>query len=161
MANTYTQIHIQVVFAVQNRASLISENWKPDLFKYMTGIIQEHGHKVLQINGMYDHVHILIGMRPTHALSDLMKAVKQSSSTWINNQKLTSSKFNWQAGYGAFSYSKNDVPTVINYIKNQEIRHKKISFKEEYIALLREFDVDFKNQYIFEAIDKTSDLTTV
>lgn len=117
MPNTYTQIHIQTVFAVQNRQSLISKEWKDELYKYITGIIQHYDHKVLQINGMPDHVHILFGMRPTQSISDLMKQVKQDSSKWINDRRLTPGRFSWQAGYGAFSYSKQQLPNVIDYIK--------------------------------------------
>ena len=115
MANTYTQIHIQAVFAVQSRNCLIRKAWKDELYKYITGIIQNYEHKVLQINGMSDHVHVLIGFRPTQALSDLMKQVKQDSSAWINNKGFLNNKFSWQAGYGAFSYSKSDVPSVKLY----------------------------------------------
>ncbi len=116
MANTYTQIHIQAVFAVQNRESLINSQWKDELYKYMTGIIQNYEHKVLQINGMPDHIHILFGMRPTQALSELMKQVKQDSSKWLNEKYFHNSKFSWQAGYGAFSYSRSDAKNVIKYL---------------------------------------------
>ena len=132
MANTYTQIHIQAVFAVQNRQSLIQLKFKEELYKYITGIIQIHEHKVLQINGMPDHVHILFGMRPTQALSELMKQIKQDSSKWINNKGLLPGKFSWQAGYGAFSYSKSQIPDVVKYIQNQERHHQKLTFQEEY-----------------------------
>lgn len=113
MANTYTQIHIQTVFAVQGRANLITTAWKDELYRYITGIIQNHGHKLLQINGMPDHLHILFGMRPTQALSVLMQQVKQDSSAWINQKGFVRGRFSWQEGYGAFSYSKRDVPDVI------------------------------------------------
>jgi len=156
MANTYTQIHIQVVFAVQNRQAQIKDGWKVELYKYITGIIQNNGHKLLQINGMPDHLHILIGLRPTQALSDLMKQVKQDSSLWINKKGFTKFKFAWQEGYGAFSYAKSEVPRVINYLQNQEQHHKKTTFMEEYIDLLTEFDIDFNNQYIVNDITFTS-----
>ncbi|MEO6347593.1 MAG: IS200/IS605 family transposase [Aquaticitalea sp.] len=152
MTNTYTEMHIQVVFAVQNRQSLISATWKDELYKYMTGIIQNHDHKVLQINGMPDHIHILIGMRPTQSLSDLMKQVKQDSSKWINQKGFVNGKFTWQAGYGAFSYSKNDVPKVINYIKNQEEHHKSKTINEEYLEMLQDFEIDFDERYLFHPI---------
>ena len=128
MANTYTQIHIQAVFAVQNRACVIRKAWKEDLYKYMTGIIQNHGHKVLAINGMPDHVHILFGMRPTQSLSELMQDVKGDSSKWINQNRLVKGKFSWQEGYGAFSYSKSHVDRVIKYILNQEKHHIRKTF---------------------------------
>ncbi len=153
MANTYTQIHIQVVFAVQNRESLIQKNWKDELYKYITAIIQNYNHKVLQINGMPDHIHILIGMRPNQSLSDLMKLVKQDSSKWINNKGFINGKFSWQSGYGAFSYSKVQLPRVIKYIQNQEEHHKTRSFREEYLALLRTHDVDYEEHYIFKQIE--------
>ena len=153
MANTYTQIHIQTVFAVQNRESLISNQWKIDLYKYISGIIQNHDHKVLQINGMSDHIHILFGMRPTQSLSDLMKQVKQDSSKWINQNTIVKGKFSWQAGYGAFSYSKNDLTKVINYIKNQEDHHKLKTFHEEYLELLKEFEINFEDRFLFHPIE--------
>jgi REP element-mobilizing transposase RayT len=150
MANTYTQLHIQVVFVVQNRQSLISKTWKAELFKYITGIIQNHGHKVLQINGMPDHVHVLIGMRPTQSLADLMQIVKQDSSKWINKKDFVLGRFSWQAGYGAFSYSNSEVPRVIDYIKNQEEHHKAFSFDDEYKNILTEFKIDYNEAYRFK-----------
>lgn len=152
MANTCTQIHIQAVFAVQDRQSLIKNVWKDELFKYITGIIQNHNHKVLQINGMPDHIHILFGMRPSQSLSDLMKQIKQDSSKWINNKKFVNGKFSWQSGYGAFSYSKSDIPKVVNYIKNQELHHKSKTFQEEYLQLLKELDMDFDERYILKSV---------
>lgn len=152
MANTYTQIHIQTVFAVQNRQSLIRDEWKGELYRYITGIIQNHGHKVLQINGVSDHIHILFGMRPTQSLSDLMKQVKQDSSSWINNKGFIKGKFSWQSGYGAFSYSKDQLPAVIRYIQNQEEHHKKVSFADEYVKLLNDFEIDYNEAYTFKAI---------
>jgi len=153
MANTYTQIHIQTVFANQNRQSLISNEWKDDLYKYITAIIQNNEHKLLQINGMPDHVHILFGLRPVHSISDLMKQVKQESSKWINQNRLARGKFSWQEGYGAFSYSKDQLPRVITYIQNQQEHHKKRTFREEYIALLEAHGVDYDERYIFKSID--------
>lgn len=153
MANTYTQVHIQAVFAVQNRQSLIHKDWEDELYKYITGLIQHYDHKVLQINGMPDHVHILFGMRPTQSLSDLMKQVKQDSSKWINNKGFMNTKFSWQAEYGAFSYAKSDLPNVINYIKNQEVNHKTKTFTEEYMQLLKDFNIDFEEHYIFKQIE--------
>lgn len=152
MANTYTQIHIQVVFAVHNRQSLIRKEWKVDLYKYMAGIIKNYDHKVLQINGMPDHVHIFFGMRPTQSLSDLMKEVKQHSSKWINDKRLTKGKFSWQAGFGAFSYSLDQVPRVIRYIENQEEHHKHRSFQQEYTDLLDKFNIDYNEAYLFKPV---------
>ena len=150
MPNTYTQIHIQAVFAVQNRKSLIQKEWKDDLYKYITGILQNHNHKMLQINGMPHHLHLFFGMRPTQSLSDLMKIVKRDSSKWINEKGLVKTKFSWQAGFGAFSYSKSHVPRVIKYIQNQEEHHKTKTFTEEYVELLKTFEVDYDERYIFK-----------
>jgi REP element-mobilizing transposase RayT len=152
MANTYTQIHIQTVFAVQNRQSLIGDEWKEDLYKYMTSIIQNNNHKLLQINGMPDHVHILFGLRPVQAISNLMKQVKQDSSKWINQNRLARGKFSWQEGYGAFSYSKSQLPRVVKYIQNQQEHHKTKSFREEYLGLLKTHEVDYDERYIFKPI---------
>jgi len=152
MANTYTQIHIQTVFAVQDRANLITTAWKDELYRYITGIIQNHGHKLLQINGMPDHLHILFGMRPTQALSALMQQVKQESSAWINQKGFVRGRFSWQEGYDAFSYSKRDVPNVIEYIKNQEEHHRERTFYEEYVRFLREFEVEHDERYIFKPV---------
>ena len=153
MPNTYTQIHIQVVFAVQNRVSIIRKSWKDELYKYITGIIQNYGHKVLAINGMPDHLHILIGMRPTQSLSDLMQDIKGDSSKWINQKSFVNGKFSWQEGYGAFSYSKSHVDAVIKYIKNQEQHHKKKTFIEEYHEFLDKFEVEFDERYIFKPVE--------
>jgi putative transposase len=150
MANTYTQIHLQLVFAVQYRASLIHESWKSELYKYMTGIVQNHKHKLIIVNGMPDHVHMLIGMRPTQSLSELMQDIKGSSSTWINERRLTQGRFQWQEGYGAFSYSKKELHVIIDYIKNQEEHHHKKTFLEEYRNLLEEFEVAHDEKYIFK-----------
>ncbi|WP_225034654.1 IS200/IS605 family transposase [Winogradskyella sp. SM1960] len=152
MPNTYTQIHIQTVFAVQNRQSLIRGRWRAELYKYITGIIQNNNHKVLQINGMADHIHILFGMRPTQSLSELMKQVKQDSSKWINNKGLVNGRFSWQSGYGAFSYSKSEIPVIINYIKNQEEHHKQVAFQDEYLKLLQDFDVKYDERYILKPV---------
>ena len=141
MANTYTQIHIQVVFNFKNLDCIIQETWKYELYKYISGIIQNHNHKVLAINGMPDHVHILIGMRPTQSLSDLMQDVKGNSSKWINQKRFTKGKFSWQEGYGAFSYAKSQKEQVVNYILNQELHHKKKTFKEEYTEFLNAFEI--------------------
>ncbi|MGF1635632.1 MAG: IS200/IS605 family transposase [Cyclobacteriaceae bacterium] len=153
MANTYTQIHIQAVFAVQNRKCVIKKTWKEELFKYMTGIIQNHGHKVLAINGMPDHVHIFFGFRPTQSLSDLLQDIKGDSSKWINEKGFVKGRFSWQGGFGAFSYSKSHVQNVINYVRNQEYHHRKKSFTEEYIEFLEKFEVDYDKRYIFKKVD--------
>ncbi|MCD4792106.1 MAG: IS200/IS605 family transposase [Bacteroidales bacterium] len=152
MANTYTQIHIQTIFAVQNRQCLIQPDWKDELYKYITGIIQNYDHKLLQINGMPDHIHIFFGMRPKQSLSDLMKKVKEDSSGWINKKGFLRNHFSWQAGFGAFSYAKSQVPNVIRYIQNQEKHHKKETFIEEYLNFLKAFEIDYDERYIFKPV---------
>ena len=152
MANTYTQIHIQTVFTVQNRHSLIHESWETDLYKYITAIAQNQGHKVLQINGMPDHIHLFIGLRPKQSLADLMKVVKGDSSKWINQQGFLKTKFSWQEGYGGFSYGKSQVPQVIRYIQNQKEHHKTKTFIEEYKDFLEAFEVNFEDRYIFKSV---------
>ena len=153
MPNTFTQIHLQVVFTVQNRSCVIRREWQEDLYRYVTGILQNHGHKVLAINGMPDHVHILFGMRPIQALSDLMRHVKGDSSKWINEQRFINGRFSWQEGYGAFSYSKSQIPAVIEYISSQEEHHRHRGFVDEYHALLRKFGVEFEAGYTFAAVN--------
>jgi REP element-mobilizing transposase RayT len=152
MANTYTQIHIQVVFTVQNRECVIRNAWKEELYKYIAGIIKNHNHKVLAINGMPDHIHILIGMRPTQSLSELVQDIKGDSSKWINQKGFVQGKFTWQEGYGAFSYSKSHVDAVIEYVKKQEVHHSKKTFIEEYHDFLKKFEIDFDERYIFKPV---------
>ena len=153
MANTYTQIHIHTVFAVQNRLSLIKTDWQDRLYQYIIAIIQNQGHKVLSIGGVSDHIHILFGFRPTQSLSELMQNVKRDSSAWIYKEKLVVGKFSWQEGYGAFSYSKSQIPQVIKYIENQEIHHKKRTFVEEYRKILDDFGLEYDERYIFKTIE--------
>ncbi|MEO8149894.1 MAG: IS200/IS605 family transposase [Bacteroidia bacterium] len=153
MANTYTQIHIQAIFAVQNRESIIGKQWQDELYKYITGIIQNYKHKLLAINGMPDHVHVFFGMRPDQSLSVLMQQVKGDSSKWINEKKLIPGKFSWQEGYGAFSYSKSQVPQVIKYIQRQEEHHRKKTFIEEYIQFLNAFEIEYDERYIFKPVE--------
>ena len=153
MANTYTQIHIQAVFAVQNRECIIQKSWKEELYKYIAGIVQNNNHKLLCINGMPDHIHILFGLRPSQSISELMQDIKGSSSKWINEKHLVHSKFSWQEGYGAFSYSNSDVPAIIQYILNQTDHHKRKTFTEEYHEMLKAFDVDFNERFIFKPVN--------
>jgi putative transposase len=149
MANTYTQIHIQFVFAVKYRDGLILPSFQKELYQYISGIIKHHNHKLVAINGMPDHVHIFIGMRPTQSISDLMQDIKGSSSKWINEKQFLKVKFEWQEGYGAFSYSKSHVDAVIKYIEKQEEQHSSKPFREEYLDFLKLFEVDFDERYIF------------
>ncbi|MDX9881838.1 MAG: IS200/IS605 family transposase [Prolixibacteraceae bacterium] len=152
MANTFTQIHIHAVFAVQNRLSLINKSWQERLYKYIIAIMQKHGHKVLSIGGMPDHVHILFGFRPTQALSALIQEVKRDSSEWINKEKLAMGKFSWQEGYGAFSYSKSHISRVANYIEKQDDHHKKKTFLEEYKKILTDMGLEYDEKYIFNQL---------
>jgi REP element-mobilizing transposase RayT len=153
MANTYTQIHIHAVFSVQNRISLINQTWRDRLHQYIASIIQNHGHKVLSIGGMPDHIHVLFGFRPTQSLSDLMQNMKRNSSEWINQEKFVHGRFSWQEGYGAFSYSKSQIPQVANYIERQEEHHKKRTFLEEYRKILTDFGLDYDERYIFKPLE--------
>lgn len=152
MANTYTQIHVQFVFVVKYRAGLMQPVWKDDLYKYITGIVQNNQHKLIAVNGVEDHVHLLVGIRPAQSISDLMQDVKGGSSKWINDNKLVQGRFEWQEGYGAFSYSKSQLPTVIRYIQNQEVHHQKKTFQEEYLEFLREFDIEYDERYVFKEL---------
>ncbi|KQO32649.1 transposase [Flavobacterium sp. Leaf82] len=152
MANTYTQIHIHFVFAVKFRQAMIHNDWKDQLYKYIAGIVNNNNHKLLAINGMPDHIHILIGIRPAQSISDLLKNIKQDSSKWINKNKFLPNHFEWQEGYGAFSYSKSQLAAVINYINNQELHHKKKTFREEYIDFLEKFEVDYDKKFIFKEL---------
>lgn len=152
MANTYTQIYIQIVIVVKGRHCLIPDLKKETLYKYITGIIQNKKHKLISINGISNHIHVLIGLNPSESLSDLVKEVKRCSTNFINEQKWLRVKFNWQEGFGAFSYSRSQLDRVIDYIRNQELHHKRKSFREEYIEMLKKFDVAYDEKYIFEDV---------
>lgn len=152
MANTYTQIHVQFIFAVKYRNGLIQPTFKAELYQYISGILKPHNHKLLAINGMSDHIHIFIGMRPTQSISDLMQDIKGNSSKWINEKSFLKVRFEWQEGYGAFSYSKSHVNNVIDYIKNQEEHHKKESFIAEYLKFLKVFEIEYDERYIFKEL---------
>jgi putative transposase len=149
MPNTYTQIHIQCVFAVKFRAALITPSWEDRLYRYITGIVQKQGHKMLAINGIPDHIHLFFGMRPDQSIADLVREIKGDSSEWVNNERLAPGYFRWQDGYGAFSYRKKDIPVVCRYIERQKEHHAKVGFIDEYKLLLQEFDVEYDNKYLF------------
>jgi REP element-mobilizing transposase RayT len=153
MADTFTQIYIQVVFAVKNRDALIQSSWEEELYKYISGIAQNKGQKMLAINGTNNHIHFFIGMRPSCCLSDLVREIKKSSNTFIKEKQFTRFKFQWQEGFGAFSYSHSQLTDVIQYINNQKEHHKKRTFKEEYLAFLKAFELEFKNEYLFKWIE--------
>lgn len=152
MANTFSQIYIQTVFAVSSRLSLIKPAFKEDLYKYMTGIVRNQGQKLIAINGMPDHVHILVGLRPAMALADLVQEIKVDSTNFINRNKWVHGRFSWQEGYGAFSYGHSQLNTIIRYIQNQEKHHARRTFQDEYLTLLRKFDIAFEEKYVFKFI---------
>lgn len=153
MAATFSQIYIQLVFAVKGRENLISISWEEELYKYISGIIKNKEQKLLAINGMPDHIHILIGMKPNCCLSDLVREIKKHSNGFINERKFTSNKFKWQEGYGAFSYSQSSLTNVITYINKQKEHHNKQTFKEEYKQFLTKFQVDYHDDFLFEWIN--------
>ncbi len=153
MAGTFSQIYIQIVFAVKGRDSLISDSWEEELFKYITGIVTNKGQKLLAINGMPDHIHLLVGIKPSCSSSDLVREIKKSTNEWINAKAFTKSKFQWQEGFGAFSYSHSGLSNVIAYIQNQKEHHRKKSFREEYKEFLSHFQIDHKDEYLFEWIE--------
>ncbi len=151
--STYTQIYIQTVFAVKHRGSLIDNSWEERLYQYITGIVQNKGQKMLAINGIPNHTHLFIGMKPTCCLSDLLREIKKTSSEFIKENKFTKEKFNWPDGFGAFSYSHPQIDFVVKYILNQKEHHKKKSFKEEYVEFLYKFNITYDNKYLFDWID--------
>jgi len=150
MANTYSQIYIHIVFGVKGRENLISPKWEEELYKYITGIIQRKDQFLLAINGMPDHVHIFLSIKPSCCISDLAREIKKSTNDFINQRLLDKGKFHWQEGFGAFSYSRWDTDKIIAYILNQKEHHKTTNFKDEYLELLKDFNVDFKNEFLFE-----------
>lgn len=153
MAGTFSQIYIQLVFAVKGRESLIHKEWEERLYQYITGIIRAKEQKLIAINGMPDHIHIFIGIKPSCCLSDLVREIKKSSNEFIQVNKLSKFKFSWQEGYGAFSYSHSQIDAVAKYILNQKEHHKKTSFKVEYIDFLKKFEIEHDEKYLFNWID--------
>ena len=153
MPDTYTQINIHVVFVVSKRENLLLPHFKPQLCEYLNGILKKRDHYPLAVNGYYDHVHVFFEMHPSQALSDIVRDLKSISSKWINDNKFLPGNFRWQDGYGGFSYSRSQRDGVIKYIMNQEEHHRKVTFREEYLKMLKSFDVEFKEQYLFEFFD--------
>jgi len=149
MSSTFSQIYIQVVFAVKGRQSLIHSSWEEELYKYITGIVNNKKQKLLAINGTNNHIHILIGLKPSCRLSDLVREIKKSSNTFIKEKRFTRYKFEWQEGYGAFSYSHSALDNVIAYINKQKEHHRKRTFKEEYLDFLKKFEIEYKDEYLF------------
>ncbi len=154
MPSSFSKFYIQVIIAVKGRENLIANSWKEELYKYISGIITGKGQKSIIINGMSDHIHLFIGLRPEIAVSNLVRDIKNNSSNFINDRKFVRGKFSWQAGYGAFSYSHTDIDRVYNFVLNQELHHKKTTFKEEYYELLKKFEIEFKEEYLFDWLDE-------
>jgi len=152
MANTYHQVYIHAIFAVKYRKSVIKKEWRPALMGVVGNLINETGCKTIIVNGVEDHVHCFLGLKPVVSISELMKTVKAKSSNYVNDHKLTTQRFEWQEGYGVFSYSQSGIDNVFQYIANQEEHHKKQTFKEEYVALLEKFNVSYDERYIFEEL---------
>ena len=153
MADTYSQIYTHIIFTVRGKENLIPKRHKDELFKYITGIVTRRGQKLIRINGMSDHLHILIGLKPSMRLSDLVRDIKSNSSKFINDGRWVRGKFAWQNGFGAFSYGHSQLDRVIQYIENQERHHKKYAFKEEYLNFLRLFNVSINEKYLFKWIE--------
>jgi putative transposase len=150
MAGTYSQIYIHVVFAVKGRKNLLQKPWREEIFKYMAGIVKGKNQKPIIVNGVSDHVHLFIGLKPSISISDLVRDVKNNTSNFINEQKFTLNKFSWQEGYGAFSYGHSQIDQVYQYILNQEEHHSKKTFKEEYLEFLQKFEIENDGKYLFE-----------
>ena len=150
MAGTFSQIYIQYVFAVKGRENLLQKPWREDVFKYMAGIIKEKNQKSIIVNGVSDHVHVFVGLKPSINISELVRDIKNNSTNFINTQKFLKGKFAWQEGYGAFSYAHYQINNVYQYIANQEEHHKKKTFKEEYLDFLKKFEIEYNEKYLFE-----------
>jgi REP element-mobilizing transposase RayT len=153
MAGTFSQIYIQYVFAVKRRENLLQKPWREEVFKYMSGIITAKNQKSIIVNGVEDHVHIFVGLKPSMCVADLVRDIKNNSSNFINEQKYLKQKFSWQDGYGAFSYAHSQIGNVYRYIENQEEHHKKKTFRMEYLEFLKKFEVPYDEKYLFDWIE--------
>ena len=153
MPGTFSQLYIHIVFAVQGRENLIGKSWKDELHKYIAGIIKAKEQKPIIVNGMPDHIHAFVGLRPSMRISDLTRDIKNNATNFINEKRFVKGKFSWQEGYGSFSYGHSQIESVYNYILNQEEHHKKKTFKEEYLELLKKFNIDFEDRILFEWIE--------
>ena len=153
MAGTFSQIYIQYVFAVKGRENLLQMPWRDEVFRYIAGIIKSKQQKPIIVNGVSDHVHVFVGLKPSMPISDLVRDIKNNSSKFINEQKFVKGKFSWQDGYGAFSYSHSQIENVYQYILNQEEHHRKKTFKDEYIEFLQKFGIEFNEKYLFDWLD--------
>jgi putative transposase len=153
MSGTYSQIYLHVVFAVKGRENIIQLKWKDEVYKYIAGIIKNKGQKPIIVNGMSDHIHLFIGLRPSIAISDLVRDIKNNSTNFINEKKWLRGRFSWQEGFGVFSYSHSQVDTIYNYILNQEEHHRNKKFRDEYTEILKNFNVEYKDEYLFDWLD--------
>ena len=154
MAGTFSQIYIQIVFAVNGRSNLLQEPWRDEVFKYMAGIIKGKNQKPIIVNGVSNHVHLFVGLKPSMSVSDLVRDVKNNSTNFINDRKWISGKFSWQEGFGSFSYSHSQIDQVYQYILNQKEHHRKKTFKEEYLDFLRKFEIEYDEKYLFDWHDE-------
>ncbi len=154
MAGTYSQIYIQSVIAVQGRTNLLKKSFRDEVCKYMAGIIKNKGQKPIIINGVEDHVHMFVGLKPAMAISDLMRDVKNNTSNFINARNWIKGYFSWQDGYGAFSYGHSQIDSVYNYILGQEKHHQRRTFREEYLEFLDKFNVPFEKQFLFDWVNE-------
>ena len=153
MAGTYSQIYLQFVIVVNGRQNLLGKLWRKDVFKYISGIITNKDQKAIIVNGVGNHVHIFVGLKPSMRISDLVRDIKNNTSNYINKKKLVKGKFSWQEGYGVFSYTHSHIDKVYNYILNQEEHHKKYTFKEECTKFLKDFQVEHDEKYLFDWLD--------
>lgn len=153
MSGTFSQLYVQVVFAVKGRENLIRREYREALHEYMAGIIKGKGQKPIIVNGVGDHVHLFVGLKPSISISDLVRDVKNNSSNFINSKKMVAGKFSWQEGFGAFSYGQSQVESVFNYISNQEVHHQKKMFREEYLDMLNKFEIQYDEKYLFNWIE--------
>lgn len=156
MANTFSQLYVQIVFAVKHRNALILHSWEEQLYRYITGIVQNKGQKMIAINGMSNHIHLFIGMKPDSSISDLVREIKKSSTNFINENRLSTSKFQWQEGFGAFSYGHSQIDVVAKYVMNQKEHHKTKTFQDEYTEFLKKFQVDYNENYLFDWIEDSN-----
>ena len=152
-SGTFSQIYIQLVLVVKNRKTFLKKEWREEVFKYMSGIVSAKGQKSIIINGVEDHVHLFVGLKPSMRISDLVRDIKNNTTNFINSKKFLDSKFSWQIGYAAFSYSHSHIDHVYHYILKQEEHHKKKTFKQEYMKILEKFNIEFKEEYLFEFFD--------
>lgn len=153
MANTYRKVNLQIVFAVKNRQALLHKSWRPDVFRYIAGIINKRKHYSLAVNGVEDHIHVFLDYNCRELIEDLVREIKKASNAYINDRSLCPYKFEWQSGYGVFSHGYREKSIIIDYVKNQEEHHRKKSFRQEYMAFLKSYEIDFKEEYVFDFWD--------